>query len=141
MNIYKTFLAAIATALLIIPLAAAQSAGGNGQGGRRYNPATEITVTGTVAEVQQYTRGGGWGGTHLTLKTDHATLDVHLGPTRFLAEEKFSFAKGDQLEVTGSKIPYGGGEALVARLVKKGDKTLTLRDAAGIPLWSRGGRP
>jgi hypothetical protein len=29
----------------------------------------------------------------------------------------------------------------VARLVKKGDKTLTLRDAAGIPLWSRGGRP
>lgn len=141
MNIYKAFLTAIATVLLIIPLAAGQSAGGNGQGSRRYNPATEITVTGTVAEVQQFNRGGGWGGTHLALKTDHGTLDVHLGPSRFLAEKKFTFAKGDQLEVTGSKIPYDGGEALVARLVKKGDKTLTLRDTAGIPLWSRGRRP
>lgn len=140
MNIYKAFLASIITALLIIPPAAAQSAGGNGQGTRRYNPFTEITVTGTVEEVQQRTRGSGWGGTHLTLKTEQGTLDVHLGPSSFLAEKQFTFAKGDQLEVTGSKMLYAGGEALVARIVKKGDKTLTLRDASGVPLWSRGPR-
>lgn len=117
------------------------SPGGNEQGTPRYNPAAEITLTGTVEEIQQYTRGGGRGGTHLTLKTEHATREVHLGPSWFLAEKQFAFAKGDQLEVTGSKIPYAGGEAVVARVVKKGGKTLTLRDSAGIPLWSRGRRP
>jgi hypothetical protein len=140
MNIYKAFLASIATALLIIPPAAAQLAGGTGKGAPRYNPATEITVAGTVEEVQHRTKGGGWGGTHLTLKTENGMLDVHLGPSRFLAEKQFTFAKGDHLEVTGSKIPYAGGDALVARVVKKGDKTLTLRDSSGGPLWSCGRR-
>ena len=127
--------------MMSVPPAVAQSAGANSRRSPKYNPATEITVTGTVEEVQHYTRGGGWGGTHLTLNTEHGTLDVHLGPSEFLAEKQFTFAKGHQLEATGSKIPYSEGEALVARIVKKGEKTVTLRDSAGIPLWSRGPRP
>ena len=141
MNIRQTLFAAIGASLLMILPAAAQVAGNGMRRFPRYNPATEMTATGTVEDVQQRTRGGGRGGIHLTVKTKDGMLDVHLGPSRFLAEKQFSVAKGDVLEVTGSKVPYEGGEALVAREVKKGGETLTLRDASGIPLWSRGRRP
>ena len=68
------------------------------------------------------------------------TLEVRLGPTTFLEKEKFTFAKGDQIEVTGSKVKIEGADALIAREVKKGGKTLTLRDAQGVPAWSGGRR-
>lgn len=132
----------IAIAVLTLGAASALAQHGRGQGaGRMYDPATETTVKGTVEEVKQIPgQRGGPGGTHLMLKTDKETLEVHLGPTAFLEKEKFTFAKGDQIEVTGSKVKIGAADALLAREVKKGDKTLTLRNAQGVPVWSGGRR-
>jgi len=104
----------------------------------RYDPATEVTVQGTIDEVTEHTGPMGWTGTHLILKTDKGTLEVHLGPSAFLAEKGFAFAPGDEIEVTGSKMKYEGEEALLARKVKKEEKSLTLRNAQGIPQWSKG---
>ena len=132
----------IAIAVLTLGVASALAQGGRGQGaGRMYDPATETTVKGTVEEVKQVSGArGGPDGAHLILKTDKETLEVHLGPTTFLEKEKFTFAKGDQIEVTGSKVKIGAADALLAREVKKGDKTLTLRNAQGVPAWSGGRR-
>jgi hypothetical protein len=105
-----------------------------------YNPATEITVKGTVEAVNQVTGRGGWGGTHLQLKTESETLDVHVGPSWFLTQSKIVFAKGDQVEVTGSKVKFANGDALLAREITKGDQKLTLRNENGFPVWSRRGR-
>jgi hypothetical protein len=113
-------------------------AGPGPRGTRNYNPATEVTVTGVVDAVRNVEGRGRSGGTHLTLKTDSETLGVHAGPTSFLKEHDFSFAKGDQIEVTGSKIKYQGADAIIAREIKKDGKTLTLRNAQGVPEWSRG---
>jgi DNA polymerase III alpha subunit len=110
------------------------------RGMRNYNPATEVTVRGTVEEVRQVTRGQGWSGTHLTLQTDTGKLDVHLGPSRFLEAKKFAVSKGDQVEVIGSKVQYQGQDVLIAREITKGDHRLTLRNAQGIPAWSGGWR-
>ena len=132
----------IAIAIFTLGVATALAQRGMGQGsGRMYNPATETTVKGTVEEVKQIPSArGASSGTHLILKTDKETLKVHLGPTAFLEKEKFTFAKGDQIEITGSKVKIGGADALLAREVKKGDKTLTLRNAQGVPAWSGGRR-
>lgn len=132
----------IAIAIVTLGGASAFAQRGMGQGaGRMYNPATETTVKGTVEEVKQIPgQRGGPGGTHLIVKTDKETLEVHLGPTTFLEKQKFTFAKGDQIEVTGSKVRMGAADALLAREVKKGNKTLTLRDAQGVPAWSGGRR-
>jgi hypothetical protein len=132
----------IAAAVLTLTAASALARGGRVQGaGRMYNPATETTVKGTVEEVKQVSGPrGGPGGAHLILKTDKETLEVRLGPTAFLEKEKFTFTKGDQIEVTGSKVKIEGANALIAREVKKGGKTLTLRDAQGVPAWSGGRR-
>lgn len=126
--------------LLALPLASAQMGPGPGARARMYNPATQTTITGTVEGVKTVAGRHGWHGTHLMLKTGEKTLDVHLGPESFLKAKGFSFAKGDQVEVVGSKVNYKGGEAVVAREVKKGGETLVLRDAQGIPQWSGRGR-
>jgi DNA/RNA endonuclease YhcR with UshA esterase domain len=114
-----------------------------------YDPKAEITVKGTVEEVQQMTpsgpppgrgRMGAMGGTHIKLATGKGTYDVHLGPSKYLAEKQFTVQKGDAIEVTGSVIKIDGRDALIAREVTKGNEKLLLRDANGIPLWS-GSKP
>ena len=115
-----------------VPLALAQ------RGMRNYDPSTETTLKGTIQEVKQVTGRHGWNGTHLMLKTEAGELDVHVGPSSYVTGQGFTFAKGDQVEVLGSKVKMGGSEALIAREIKKGDKTLVLRNAQGIPAWSGG---
>jgi hypothetical protein len=130
------------TLLVAAPLLAQPQGRG---GGPRYDRATEATVTGTVESVEQIAGPGGGrgrrglGGTHLTLKTNTETLEVHLGPTAFLNEKKLAITKGDMLVITGSRVTLDGERVYIAKEVKKGDNTWTLRDAAGLPLWRGGG--
>ena len=127
--------AVIAVILFIsVPLTFAQ------RGARNYDPGTETTVKGTVEQVKQVTGRHGWNGTHLVLKAEGETLDVHVGPSSYVASQGFSFAQGDEVEVLGSKGKLGGSGALIAREIKKGDKTLVLRDAQGVPQWAGGRR-
>lgn len=139
MQIGRTVVAlAIGTALVAAP-ALAQGRKGGGMGMPRYDKATEATVTGTIEELQPHQGRGGGTGLHLAFKTEAGMLDVHVAPTRWLADQKFEFAKGDALEITGSKVTVDGKEAFLARSIKKGDLTMTLRNEAGIPAWSRRG--
>ena len=105
-----------------------------------YNSATEVTMNGSVEIVEQISEPQGRSGIHLNLKADQQTIEVHVGPSWFLTQNKISFVKGDQIEVTGSKVKFGNSDVLIAREIKKGENTITLRDARGIPAWSRGRR-
>jgi hypothetical protein len=105
-----------------------------------YNPATEVTLSGTVDEVKHMTQGKGQGGLHLILNTQPGPMEVILGPAGFVSSRNFTFAKGDALTVTGSKMTMNATEVLVAREVKRGDEVLTLRDTKGFPLWAGRGR-
>ena len=109
---------------------------------RHYNPATDVRVKGTVEleQVRQVGRYGGGSGTHIILKTEKEKIEVHLGPTAFVTQSGFTFAKGDQIEVVGSRTKLGDAHVLLAREVQKDSKTLVLRDANGIPRWSRARR-
>ncbi len=141
MKRWNVFLLTILLSVGLLAVAAGQSAGA--RGARNYNPRAEVRVKGVVQEVQQLTRGKCCTGTHLVLKTDTDALDafdVHVGPSSYVQQSQFSFAKGDALEVLGSKVTIAGKETLLAREVTKGERTLVLRDAQGIPMWSRGRR-
>ncbi len=143
---WMSLAASVAVLMLTGPTAlAAQPRGGGQGGGPRYDTATEATVAGTVEAVEQITgRGGGrgrrgLGGTHLTLKTAAETLEVHLGPTAFLNEQKVVVAKGDTVEIIGSRVTVDDERVFIAKSVKKGSSVWTLRDASGLPLWRGGG--
>ncbi len=122
----------VAMVLLAALPASAQSPG---KRSRLYDPATETTIKGNVEQVTQPSRGR-MSGTHLFVKTDAMTVEVALGPAAFVSDKGFSFAKGDAVEVTGSKVMLSGKEYVIAREVVKDGKTLTLRDKNGIPEWA-----
>lgn len=105
-----------------------------------YSPANEVSIHGTVNEVLTARRGN-MAGIHLKVKAqDEAgkerTFDVRLGPAWFIANRNFSFAKGDEIDVTGAGLPDKNGDIILAREVKKGGSTLILRDQQGFPIWS-----
>jgi len=118
----------------------------------RYDTSTVATIRGTVQEVhEEMMRTGGtgrmgamgmgsMGGLHLTVKTKKETVTVLAGPADFAKDKGFSFAKGDRVEVTGSRVTYNDAKAIIAREIKKGGKTLVLRNKSGVPKWSMGRR-
>lgn len=128
MRNYRRLLPAVVLAALT--MAAMAQGQAPRRGGRNYDVTKETTVSGTVQEVKNLANRRG-GGTHLALKTEAGVVDVHVGPSWYVAEQQFTLAAGDEVQVTGSKV----GEAVIAREIKKEGKTLVLRDAAGIPKW------
>jgi hypothetical protein len=113
-----------------------------------YDSATVVTVTGTVQAVQQHQCSFGWRGqdskvihqatwvgTHAILSTEYGVVDVHLGPPTFLEQHRFTLAKDDQIEVTGSKFAEHLPLLIIAKELKKGQSFLELRDNTGKPLW------
>lgn len=123
--------------VVLLGVAFAQGPGqGRGMGFGPYDPSAETTVVGTVELVQQHPGRGAGMGTHLLLKTKDSKLDVHVGPSWYIDKNGFSFAEGDTVEVTGSLLKTKDG--ILARVIKKGDKTLTLRNNSGRPLWAGG---
>jgi hypothetical protein len=108
-------------------------------GGAIYDVDTVTTLRGTVTAVTVVpARGGRSGGTHLTLESEGAVTEAHLGPTWFLEREDLKLSKGDAVEVTGSIVDSGGATFLVVREIKKGAKVIRLRDERGLPLWAGG---
>jgi hypothetical protein len=143
--------AVVVLVLLVGSVAFAQMGMSQGMGMHmpNYDPTRVVTVKGTIEEVQSgMMRSGQMGqmrgmdhmGLHLTLKTGKAPITVLVGPSSFVKEKNFAFAKGDTIEVTGSQVKYDNADALIAREIKKDDKTLTLRNEQGVPEWSQGRR-
>jgi hypothetical protein len=133
-------------ALALAPQALAQGgfkwrgSGGWGPGGeyaRLYDPKTVETITGEVVKVDRVTPIRGMSsGVHLVVKTDKGDVSVHLGPQWYLENQDVKMAPKDMVEIKGSRVTVQGKPAIVAAEVKKGDETLTLRDEAGVPVWS-----
>ncbi len=134
MKTYLTLAFFFLTTLASVSFAQAES--GTGQRAHRYDPSTETTMKGTVAGVTQQTGRQGGSGTHLTLKTADTSIQVLVGPSAYVEKQGFSFANGDEIEVTGSKVKTGGQDVLLAREIKKDGKALELRNAQGVPLWA-----
>ena len=100
-----------------------------------YDKTTEAKISGTIEDVQQMPHGR-MTGTHVMVKSGDNTVDAHLGPSDFIAAKGFTFAKGDAVDIVGSKVKMGGADALIVRQITKDGNTLTLRDPSGRPLWA-----
>jgi hypothetical protein len=154
MKKFSRFISLIGILALVLVATAAWGQQGMGPGGgqgrgwgagdsynRMYNPKTVETLSGEVVSVDKFTPNKRMSyGVHFTLKTEKATIPVHMGPGWYVEKQGVSIAAGDKVEVTGSRITYQGKPAIIAAEVKKGDQVLKLRDAAGIPAWAGQGR-
>ncbi len=102
-----------------------------------YDKATEMTVKGVVEEVSPTTtEKNRWAQIRLTLKSDQGTFDIHVGPAAYITSQQVTFAKGNKIEVVGSKVKIRGQDVLLARQITKDGKVLKLRDEQGFPLFA-----
>ena len=100
-----------------------------------YNPATMVNVEGTVAGVRQVPGTDALAGVHLTVKAKTGTFDVLVGPASYLKLTRTNFNSGEYVEVRGSLV----NGVVLSSEVSADDATLTLRDAAGTPVWQSWG--
>jgi len=101
-----------------------------------YNIAREVTVTGTVIGTEVIEPGDRPPMTVLTLTVSKAEFGVFLGPADWVSKQNFAFTKGAAAQVTGmTGFKFKGLDAVTARTVKVGTKTLELRDATGKAKW------
>lgn len=107
---------------------------------RMYNPKTVTTVKGGVLSLGTIPPKTQEPGTvrSAVLKTEQGDITVYLAPDWYLAEQKISLKAGDQLEVTGSKVTLAGQPTVLASNLKVGDKSATLRNSQGFPVWLKG---
>ena len=75
-------------------------------------------------------------GVHLMVKTDTETISVHLGPVWFIENQDIMIEQEDKLEIKGSRISFEGEPTIIAAIIEKGEQTLQLRAANGVPVWS-----
>jgi len=100
-----------------------------------YDTATETKIKGTVEEVKPAASESKTALIELMLKGESTTVEVSLCPKPFLDDLGVGYAKGDSLEITGSKVKRGDLEQVLAREVVKGNDTVVLRDKTGKPVW------
>ncbi len=120
--------------VIAAPLAAAAA---EKQSGPKYDLANEMKLSGTVEDIK--TMGDHEPKeTHLVFKSDKGLVELCLCPAKFLSEMDIKFAKGDKLQVTGSKATdaIDGSEVILVREIVKGEDTLVLRDKNGGPVWT-----
>ena len=102
----------------------------------KYDPKTEATFKGVIDDVhdRQCPISGGLG-SHFNLKlADGKIVEVHLATTKFVKSYELVFNKGDEVEVIGSKVEFEGGDAILAREVKRGNDDFVFRDPQGKPI-------
>jgi hypothetical protein len=101
----------------------------------KFDPDTVENLSGELVKMDVFKPRGMAVGVQILLKTGGETVPVHLGPVWFMKKQKCEVAPGDEIEVTGSRVESDGKPVIMASEVKKGDKTLKLRDEKGVPVW------
>jgi hypothetical protein len=103
----------------------------------KYDASTEITIKkAIVQDVKEVTLSNGQNRFRIIVKAGADTYEVCLCPKAFLEVLDSTFAKGDEVNVIGSKVQDGDNTIILAREVEKGQNTLVLRDKKGEPVWS-----
>lgn len=107
------------------------------QAAPKYDPAAEQVFKGSVEEVRDRQCPMSHSvGSHVVLKLgDGSLIEVHLAPAKFVKVYELTFAKGDQLEVTGTKVKFEDVDTIFAREVKRGNDVFVFRDKEGHPVW------
>jgi len=100
-----------------------------------YNLATELHMMVTIEGVRKVPKDEILDGIHLTVKSKNDVFDVYVGPATFVNIFDFTFEKGDEIELTGSRVKVQGEDLVLAREIRRGRVTLILRDKTGWPNW------
>jgi hypothetical protein len=101
-----------------------------------YDQSSQETARGWVAETKDFQCPvSGAVGSHIIVKNEIRSIEVHLAPAAFMKQFEINIRKGDNVTVVGSRIEFEGHTALIAKSVSIGRETYNFRDSQGRPLW------
>ena len=122
-------------ALLILAVAPA-IAQTKASGAPKYDPTTEVTLTGTVTELKDFSCPiSGTMGSHAELQqADGTIIEVHLAPVKFMKAYGIDVTAGP-VTVVGSKVTFNGAPAIMARTLTQKGNVYQFRDEKGKPYW------
>ena len=94
------------------------------------------TAEGKIAEIE-YLPGAtpDSGMVEVHLQTVGQSQLIRLAPVGYLKQSGLVLREGDTLTVKGFRVAGMEGDLLVATEIHKGEKTLSLRDSRGRPVW------
>jgi hypothetical protein len=101
-----------------------------------YDFQSEMKIKGTVADIKLIGAGANTKVARLVVTTGAESIEVLLCPKSFLDDMGVSFSKGDEVEITGSRVRDDDLDEMLAREVVKGNDTVVLRDKQGKPVWN-----
>ena len=104
--------------------------------GPAYDLKTEVKFKGKVDEIKVVGESTKTRVTKLVVKNGPESVELTLGPKSFLDDMGVSYAAGDELEITGSKVKQGDADTILVRQIVKGNDSLLLRDDKGKPYWN-----
>lgn len=132
----KTWLRLLVAVLLACAAVPVIGQKGNGDA-PKYDVTKEVTVKGAVEEVVDHNCpvSGGMGAHFMLKMADGSIIEVHLAPTKFVKSYELVFAKGDQVEVVGSKVNFEGKDTILAKQITRGQDSFVFRDDKGKPVW------
>lgn len=95
------------------------------------------SIRGTVIEVEETTCPAcrQVGVTAVLRLENDRKLTVLIAPKSYFELCDFRLRQGDVIDVAGERVRRDGVEVLVAYTLKRGNESLTLRDADGRPMW------
>jgi hypothetical protein len=102
----------------------------------KYDVHTETKIKGTIDEIKLLPFASRKDFTQLTLKSGNQTVYIYVCPKPFQDEMGISFAKGDEIAVTGFEYKQETSDMVLARELVKGTDTLMFRDDKGQPVWN-----
>ena len=107
-----------------------------GFGGPTGATATLQTLEGKITEVV-YLPGAtaDTGLVEIRLQSSGQSKLIRLAPAGFLKQSGLLLREGDTLTVKGFPVSGMEGDLVVANEIRKGDRTLSLRDLNGRPAW------
>jgi hypothetical protein len=73
-------------------------------------------------------------GAHISLQTGSGTIEVHAGNAKLIQASNLSLQAGDSVSITGETVTFGNSSVFVARIIRKGSQSVTVRSKNGVPL-------
>ena len=124
--------------LFLVPCLAsgfAQDASSTDHGAPKYDRQTETKTKGIIDEVKLLALGSRKDFVQLVVKSGDDKFPVYVCPKPFQDEMGITFAKGDEIAVTGSKVKQEAADVILARELVRGTDTLMFRDDKGNAVW------
>lgn len=112
-----------------------QDANQTDHGAPKYDAKTELKAKGVVDDIKTLAFGSRTDFVELIIKSGDDKLPVYVCPKPFEDEMGITFAKGDELSLTGSKVKQEAADVILARELVKGTDTLMFRDDKGKAVW------